>query len=108
MNWNKILFDLIIVCLTIIGGVVTYYIIPYVKSKTTVEQRKDLIFYTQLAIKLAESIYNKEGQGKLKKEYVIDWLSKQGIIFTEEQVSNLIDSVVKYFNSQGWDKEFLK
>ena len=108
MNWNEILFDLIIVCLTIIGGLVTYYIIPYVKSKTTVEQRKDLIFYTQLAIKLAESIYNKEGQGKLKKEYVINWLSKQGIVFTEEQVSNLIDSVVKYFNSQGWDKELLQ
>ena len=108
MNWNEILFDLTVVCLTIIGGLVTYYIIPYVKSKTTVEQRKDLIFYTQLAIKLAESIYNKEGQGKLKKEYVINWLNKQGIVFTEEQVSNLIDSVVKYFNSQGWDKELLQ
>lgn len=108
MEWNEILFKFIILILTVLGGVITYYIIPFIKSKTTLDQRKNLIFYTQLAIKLAESIYKEKGQGKFKKEYVITWLKKQGINFTEEQINTLIDSVVQYLNTQGWDKELLK
>ena len=108
MEWSEILFKLIMIILTMLGGIVTYYVIPYIKSKTTSEQRKDLLFYSELAIKLAEDIYNKGGQGELKKKFVIDWLNKQGIKFTDEQVNTLIDVIVKFFNTKGWEKSFIE
>ena len=108
MDWSDILFKFITLALTVLGGIITYYVIPYIKSKTTSEQRKDLVYWMQLAIKVAEDMYNKNGQGELKKKYVIDWLNQQGIKFTDEQLSLLIDMIVKYFNTQGWDKSFIE
>ena len=108
MDWSDILFKFITLALTVLGGIITYYVIPYLKSKTTSEQRKDLVYWMQLAIKVAEDLYKKEGQGELKKKYVIDWLNQQGIKFTDEQLSLLIDMIVKYFNTQGWDKTFIE
>lgn len=106
MGWNEVLFKITMLGLSVIGMVITYYVIPYIKSKTTNEQRQDLVYWTQIAIKLAEQIYKDKGQGALKFEYVVEWLNKQGIKFTEEQVKALIDVIVDYFNNQGWDKVF--
>ena len=72
MDWSDILFKFITLALTVLGGIITYYVIPYLKSKTTSEQRKDLVYWMQLAIKVAEDLYKKEGQGELKKKYVIE------------------------------------
>lgn len=108
MDWNEILFKVIMLVLSVVGAVITYYVIPYIKSKTTNEQRKDLVYWTQVAIKFAEQIYNDKGQGELKFDYVTEYLNKKGINFTEEQVEMLITVIVDYFNAQGWDKTFIE
>ena len=68
MDWSEILFELVILSVTIIAGMILYYVVPYIKSKTTSEQRKDLIYWSQLVIKIAEDLYKKNWKGKAKSK----------------------------------------
>ena len=74
-------------------------------QKTTEAQRKDLLYWAEKGIKLAEDVYRDKGQGRLKKQYVINWLAKSGIKFAPEQADYLIDIIVEFFNKTDWQKE---
>ncbi len=43
-------------------------------------------------------IYKEAGQGKLKKEYVIDFLTSKGISITMQELDVLIEAAVKELN----------
>ena len=100
-------FEIVKLVLQIVLIVLTTYIIPkvdkWLKQNTTENQRKEFLFWTQMGIKFAEIIYQEKGQGKLKQEFVLEWLRKNGIKVTDEQAKIVIDSIVDYFNAQGWD-----
>ena len=53
--------ELVKVFVALLGAVVTYYVIPYIKAKTTKEQREDAVFWTKLAVQIAEEIYKEKG-----------------------------------------------
>ena len=61
------------------------------------------MFWTKLAVQIAEEIYKEKGQGMLKKETVIDFLNKNGIKMSIEQIYFLIDTIVTEFNKNGWE-----
>ena len=93
--------EFIKIIVPLIGLVVTYYIIPLLKikakewsEKMTTEQRKELMIWSNIGIKIAESIYQEKGKGILKKEYVIEFLNKNNIEFTKEQLDIIINSIV--------------
>ena len=44
----------------------------------------------------------------LKKETVTDFLNKNGIKMSIEQMDFLIDAIVTEFNKNGWDNVILK
>lgn len=99
------LFQLIKVLITVLGIVLTYYVIPYLQSKTTESQRENALYWTKIAIQVSEQIYKDKGQGTLKKEYVLEWLNKNGIKITNAQADMLIDLIVSQFNKNGWDSK---
>lgn len=84
--------------ITILGAILTYIVGPYILSKTTKEQREDYYFWTKLAVQAAEQIYREKGQGKLKKEYVVDFLVSKGINLTVQELDVLIEAAVKELN----------
>lgn len=86
--------------IALIGAIITYVIVPYIKSKTTENQRENVKFWVQVAVGAAEQIYKEKGQGKLKKEYVLDFLNSKGIKITDEQLDVLIEATV-YQIKQG-------
>ena len=100
-------FEIVKLILQICLIILTAFIVPTVKrflsEKTTKEQRENAKFWTMLAVKYAEEIYKEKGQGKLKKEYVVDWLNKNNIKISNEQMDTLIEMVVTEFNKNGWD-----
>ena len=95
--------ELVKIFVALLGAVVTYYVIPFIKAKTTKEQREDAIFWTTMAVRIAEEIYKQKGQGSLKKEYVVEFLNKNGIKISIDQMDFLIDAIVTEFNKNGWD-----
>lgn len=91
--------DIIVkVLIPILGAILTYLIVPFLKSKTTKEQRDNIYFWVKIAVGAAEQIYAEKGQGKLKKEYVVDFLVSKGINITIQELDVLIEAAVKELN----------
>ena len=91
--------DIIVkVLIPILGAIITYLIVPFLKQKTTKEQRENVYFWVEVAVNAAEQIYKEKGQGKLKKEYVVDFLVSKGVNITIEELDVLIEAAVKELN----------
>lgn len=80
---------------------VTVFLIPWIKSKTTDEQRKELLEWVKIGVAAAEQLYKGAGRGEEKKQYVIDFLKQKGFKVDEESVSNAIEAAVKQLNTEG-------
>ena len=91
--------DIIVkVLIPILGAIITYLIVPFIRQKTTKEQRENIYFWIKVAVAAAEQIYKEKGQGKLKKEYVVDFLIAKGVNITIEELDVLIEAAVKELN----------
>lgn len=80
--------------ITLIIAVFTAFIIPFIKSKTTVQQQAALMALVRIAVSAAEQLYRGSGLGKQKKEYVISWLDAHGLTVDAEKLDAMIESAV--------------
>lgn len=84
------------------GVVVSCVLIPYIKSKTTTEQQKEINAWVKIAVAAAEQIYVGSGRGEEKKAYVINWLREHGITVDEAKLDALIEAAVyELTNGEG-------
>lgn len=95
---NDVIIQVGTVIIALIGAVITYIVIPYIKSKTTSEQYKAIEFWVRVAVQAAEQLFSQPGMGEKKKEYVINFLSDKGIKVTMEQLNALIEAAVHELN----------
>lgn len=79
---------------TLIAAVITAYVIPLIKSKTTEAQQKKIAALVEIAVLAAEQIYKESGMGQQKKAYVITWLREHDVTVDEEKLDALIESTV--------------
>lgn len=92
------LVKIILAVISLLGTIITIVLVPYLKSKTTEKQRDNIYTIVTLAVSAAEQIYFKPGEGKKKKEYVINYLSSKGIKLTIEDLNIFIEAAVKELN----------
>ena len=85
--------------IALIAAVVTAFVIPWVKSKTTAAQREEINAWVKIAVTAAEQIYSGSGKGKEKKKYVLDFLAEKNLKIDEESVDLMIESAVKEMNA---------
>ena len=78
----------------LIGVIITCIVIPYVRSKTTAQQREELNAWIKIAVAAAEQLYQGSGRGEEKKEYVLNWLEEHGLTVDEEKIDALIEAAV--------------
>ena len=81
-------------------AVVTCVLVPYIKSKTTSEQQKEINAWVKIAVSAAEQIYVGSGRGEEKKAYVLEWLRAHGVTVDDEKLDAMIEAAV-YELSQG-------
>ena len=86
------------------AAVVTAFVIPWVKSKTTAAQREEINAWVKIAVTAAEQIYSGVGKGKEKKAYVLKFLEEKNLKIDEESVDLMIESAVKNMN-EAFGKE---
>lgn len=96
MNIN--LTEIIVALIGLLGLIITGVLVPYIRSKTTAEQRDNIYTVVSLAVQAAEQIFFKPGEGEKKKQFVIDYLSSRGIKLTLEDLNILIEAAVKELN----------
>lgn len=70
------------------AAVVTAFVIPWIKSKTTAAQREEIEAWVRIAVTAAEQIYKGSGRGEEKKEYVLEFL-RQAYLYIIFKKGNL-------------------
>lgn len=88
------LTPIITAVLTLIFSLITAFLIPYIKAKTTDEQFNTIKLWVQVAVQAAEMLYVGSGRGEEKKQYVIEFLKSKGFTLNAGEIENLIESAV--------------
>lgn len=80
--------------IALIVAVITAFVIPYIKNKTTKAQQDNIYFWVQIAVAAAEQLYRGSGRGEEKLEYVKNFLTSKGLFIDEAKIKNMIESAV--------------
>lgn len=95
---NEITFDILKIVVSICAALVTVYVIPYLKTLKDDKRYSSLVGIVEVAVRAAEQTIKEPGEGKLKKaqvvQFVTEWLDKQGIKITPEELDRLIECAV--------------
>lgn len=83
----------------LLAAVVAYILIPYIKSKTSVEQQQNINGWIKIAVAAAEQIYIGAGRGAEKKLYVLDFLESKGFKLDANSVDAMVEAAVLELNS---------
>ena len=90
--------QIILAAFGLVGTLIGTLLVPYIRSKTTAEQRKNVYTIIKFAVQAAEQIFNKGGQGVEKYDYVVKYVKSLGIKIEEKDLKILIESAVKELN----------
>ena len=88
------LTPIITAVLTLIISLISAFLNPYFKAKTTDEQFNTIKLWVQVAVQAAEMLYVGSGRGEEKKKYVVDFLNSKGFTLNTEEIDSLIESAV--------------
>lgn len=84
--------------IALLAAGVSVFLIPWIKSKTTDEQRKELLEWVKIGVAAAEQLYEGQGRGEEKKKYVLKFLASMGFTVDEEAVNAAIEAAVNQLN----------
>ena len=94
-------FNILKIVVSVVAALIALYLVPYLKNKLQDDKYAQLMLMVTTAVQAAEQTIG-TGQGKLKKAEVIsfvsDWMNKNGIVISEDQLSQLIESAVFQMN----------
>lgn len=79
--------------IALICAVITAFLIPWIKSKTTKNQRDEIMDLVCVAVRAAEQIF-KYHDGDEKKMYVLDVLKEHGYSVDSAEIDAMIESAV--------------
>lgn len=80
--------------IALLGALVTYKLIPWIKAKTTAEQQALLSAAVKTLVYAAEQIYG-AGKGEEKLKYVIDELNKRGFSVDRASIEAEVQKLTK-------------
>lgn len=80
--------------LALIGALITAFLIPWIKNKTSAEKLKQIELWVTVAVEAAEQIYTGSGKGAQKKAYVLEFLNSKGFDLDWEEIDMMIESAV--------------
>ena len=86
--------------------VIVYYLIPWLKSRTNAEQRKDIYEWVRIGCMAAEQLYN-TGMIADRKAYVLDYLAQKNLKIELTEIEKMIEAVVLEIN-KDWTEEGAK
>lgn len=102
---NELFMKIIELAFMVLIGLVSVYVVPFLKSKITKDQMETLLYYVNIAVKAASQIYTKE-QWQEKKEYCMKYIkdvvdNKLSITLSDEEISTLIEGVLNGLKATG-------
>lgn len=97
--------------LALLGAIITYWLVPYVKAKATAQQQANVAILVRTAVAAAEQLYG-AGMGEDKLDYAQAWLNERGVKYSRAEIeaavrdlSNDIISVLGAGDKASKDKD---
>lgn len=84
--------------LALVAVLITYYLIPWIKTKTTSEQRAEINAWVKIGVQAAEQLFVGVGRGAEKKAYVMEFIQSKGYHIDTTELDKLIESAVLAVN----------
>ena len=95
---KSLAYQIISLIITILVMVLTYFVIPWLRSKGKIGLLSFLRGMVSVAVQAAEQLYNEPGMGITKKDYVLQFLLRRGIKLEEDELDALIEAAVYNLN----------
>ena len=92
MNFDAETLIRLLVALT--GIVLTFFLIPWLKTKTTAEQRDSVAATVKTLVRAAEQLFG-PGTGEIKLSYVAEALAKRGIVIDLEDTADSVRAMIE-------------
>lgn len=89
--------------ITLVGLLLTTFLIPYIRLKVSTEKLEQVKKWTSVGVKAAEMIYNESGMGEAKKKYVRKFLESKGYKLDIETVDALIEATVREMQQEAFE-----
>jgi len=92
--------------ITILGAVLLYVIVPWVKQRMTAEQMAQLMMLVEVAVTAVEQFFKNmpEVTSAEKKDYCYEYLRDLGVDISMDQLDALIEHMVYEINLVQKDK----
>lgn len=101
--------QIVVAVIGLLGLIITTVLVPWIKSKMTNEQWQMIVNYAYAGVQAAEIIFNAQGQGEAKFEWVADYIeqrcAKHGIKIDGDTIKVVIENAWKEFGLNKHDKE---
>ena len=89
--------------ITLIGLLLTTFLIPWIKLKVSTEKLEEIRKWTSVGVKAAEMIYKESGMGEAKKNYVRKVLEGKGYKLDVDTVDALIEATVREMQQETFE-----
>lgn len=90
---------IILALIGLLGTIVTTVVVPYIRSKTTSEQRDNAYQIVKIVVSAADQMLKIEDpSGQKRKEYVVDKLEKIGVKLDVKTLDLFIEAAVAELN----------
>lgn len=90
------LLNIIALCFPVIGGIITGFIIPYIKAKVSSQHLDEIIKWVAKAVRAAEILFDAPKSGEEKRDFVIRFIDRtfntKKTVITEDQIRILLEA----------------
>ena len=97
---ENVMYQILSLVLTIIGLIITYYVVPILRSKVSDEKLSLIEMWVNIAVAAAEQMKDAGllPDGQEKKDFVLQFVKDKGITITDEELDALIEAAVYEIN----------
>lgn len=92
---NSDITQIILALIGLVGALISAFLVPYIKAKTTKEQRDFAEKVIKEAVRAAEQIFDLGGQGIEKYDFVVKYIKAEfNLKLSEKELKVLIEAAV--------------
>lgn len=93
------LTNLLEIIVTLVATVASLFLIPWLKSKTTSEQREDMLKWVDIAVAAAQQLYHQR-DGETRLDYALSVLAERGYDVNSDAVLDAVEAAVLKLHQQ--------
>ena len=91
--------------IALLAALITYKVIPWLKSRTTISQRQDLATAARIAVFAAEQLYGRSKEAnEIKLDYAIGRLREAGFDLDALALREAVEAAVYEFKSETFPR----